>query len=94
MHPECEYEPFSVEYEVAETRRYTPDFVDGDTWYEVKGQFTASDRKKMRLLQEQYPDKDIVLVFQRPFQKIGKSPKSKTYAEWAEWAGFRWLQFA
>jgi len=96
LHPGLAYEPKSFEYQVSEVRKYTPDFVseDGKTWYEIKGMFTSGDRKKMVMLKEQYPDINIIMVFQRPFNRLTKSPKSKTYAQWAEWAGFQWSQFS
>ena len=77
------------------TRKYTPDFVDVDdsVWYELKGRFTAADRKKMRWVKASYPDKRIVIVLQSPNNKLTKSAKS-TYAEWCEKYGFPWLQFS
>lgn len=96
MNPDLDYEPFTMPYEVHEERKYIPDFVteDGNTIYEVKGRFTSEDRKKMLLLKEQYPDKKFVLVFSRPFNRLTKSVKSKTYAQWCERYGFEWIQFS
>jgi hypothetical protein len=34
-----DYEPIKVDYEVVEHRKYTPDGVMGDIWFEVKGRF-------------------------------------------------------
>ena len=74
------------------TRTYTPDFVsaDGTTWYELKGALDAADRKKMRAVRASYPNQRIIMVFQRATNRITKAAKSKTYAQWAEWAGLEW----
>lgn len=92
IYPELAYEPESVTYYVMETRKYTPDFVAKDgTWYELKGRFTASDRKKMIAVRREYPFQRIVFVFQAPNNRLTKAPSSKTYAEWAESNGFEWV---
>ena len=36
---DVDYEPIKVDYEVIEHRRYTPDGVMGNVWFEVKGRF-------------------------------------------------------
>ena len=36
---DVDYEPIKVDYEVVEQRRYTPDGVMGNVWFEVKGRF-------------------------------------------------------
>ena len=90
--PEYQYEPMRVAYEVNEVRHYKPDFVAPDgTWYELKGRFTATDRKKMKAVRESHPDQRIVLVFQNPRVKLTKAKRGMWYCEWAEKNGFEWM---
>ena len=56
---------------------------------EAKGKFTSQDRKKMKLVTEQYPNLDIRLLFQRD-QPINKG--SKTY--YSDWCHKNNIQFA
>ena len=50
----------------AENKLYCPDFrIEGKGFFiEAKGLFSASDRKKHKLIKEQNPDVDIRFVFQ------------------------------
>lgn len=93
LRPHLKYEELVVEYDVIETRKYTPDFVDEETgtWYETKGRFTAVDRKKMLNVRKAYPNQRIVFVFQQPYNKLTKAPASQTYSEWATRNGFEWM---
>lgn len=85
------YEPYKINYTVPEQQhKYTPDFVKGKLIYELKGRFTASDRKKMKLLVEQHPEFDFVMVFQNPDIKINKNSKT-TYAMWCEKNNIGWI---
>lgn len=85
------YEPYKIDYKVPETKhKYLPDFVRGKLIYELKGRFTASDRKKMKLLVEQHPEFDFVLVFQNPNIKINKGSKT-TYADWCDKNHINWI---
>lgn len=71
---------------------YTPDFVlPNGIIVETKGRLTMYDRKKMVLVRESNPDKDIRFVFQRANNKIRKGSKT-TYAKWAEKNGFKWAE--
>jgi hypothetical protein len=89
------YESEKLKYTVPERlATYTPDFVlikkDGSKMYiESKGRFTATDRKKMKLVKECNPTLDIRLLFQTPNNKITKGSKT-TYADWAEKHGYLW----
>ena len=70
---------------------YRPDFVlENGIIVEVKGQFPTKDRRKHKLIREQYGDKyDIRFVFSNPNQKVGK--KSNTsYADWCNLYGFKY----
>lgn len=85
------YEPYKISYTVPEQQhKYTPDFVKGKLIYELKGRFTAIDRKKMKLLVEQHPEFDFVMVFQNPNIKINKNSKT-TYAMWCEKNNIGWI---
>ena len=83
-----EYETLKIQYEVNETRRYTPDFIlPNGIIIETKGRFVAADRKKHLLIQQQHSDLDIRFVFSNSRAKLSKGAKS-TYAEWCEKHGF------
>lgn len=87
LYPNLEYESEHLKYIVPAVKHtYTPDFVcttkEGKKIYiETKGRFTTSDRKKMLLVKEQYPELDIRIVFQNPNIKISKT-STTTVAEW------------
>lgn len=85
------YEPREelCKYEVRETRSYLPDIVIGDKIFELKGRFTLFDRKKMKLVVEQNPDKDITMVFQRD-NPIRKGSKTK-YSDWCNKNNIKWM---
>lgn len=82
-----EYETVKLPFvEPATKRTYRPDFIlENGIHIECKGRFTASDRKKMALVQEQHPDLDIRLVFMRD-NTLSKNSKT-TYTGWCEARG-------
>lgn len=87
------YEPFNIDYTIPETKhKYKPDFVRGKLIYELKGRWTAQDRKKMKLLVEQHPEFTFVMVFQNPNIKINKRSKT-TYADWCEKNNIKWISY-
>jgi hypothetical protein len=73
-------------------RSYTPDFMVGpNIFIETKGWFVGGERdsQKLLLVQQQHPEIDLRLLFQREKHKMpGK--EETTYAEWAEAHGFSW----
>jgi hypothetical protein len=88
------YEEETITYRLDEIRRYLPDFVlktktKKKIYIEGKGKFSATDRKKMLLVQAQHPDLDIRFVFYRAAAKIRKGSQT-THAMWAEKHGFPW----
>ena len=88
------YESETITYQIAETRRYLPDFVlktkaGHKIYIEGKGKFSATDRKKMLLVQAQHPHLDIRFVFYRAKAKIRKGSQT-THAMWAEKHDFPW----
>ena len=83
-----EYETFKIEYQVNETRKYTPGFcLPNGIIVETKGRFISDDRKKHLLVQQQHPDLDIRFVFSNSKAKLNKGAKS-TYADWCIKHGF------
>ena len=87
---EYDYETEVIRYKKPERlSRYTPDFILPNKIYiEGKGQFLTADRRKHRLIREQFGDKyDIRFVFSNPYQRLNKGAKS-TYADWCDYYGF------
>ena len=85
-----------VQYEVdklpfvqpAVQRYYLPDFkLENGTYIEVKGRFTAEDRRKMLWVKEQNPEAVIRFIFGNGKNKLTKKSKS-TYLDWAKKYGF------
>jgi hypothetical protein len=87
--PEYAYESTRLPYTTA--HYYLPDFIDTEARriVEVKGQFPASDRAKMRAIRQQHPDYSIEIRFQNPQTKIAKNSRT-TYASWCEKNGIAW----
>jgi hypothetical protein len=78
----------TIKYTVpAKNHTYLPDF---KLWsgiiVETKGRFVLADRKKHKLIKEQYPELDIRFVFSNSNTKISKRSKT-TYASWCEALG-------
>jgi hypothetical protein len=80
---EWEYEPHRVAYTIR--KNYTPDFVKGSYYIEVKGFFRAGDRQKYKSIAEQlrFEDKELIFLMPRPQAKIAKGNKI-TYVEWCK----------
>ena len=78
------YEQDKIKYEIpASKHSYTPDFtVTKNVYIETKGLWTAADRKKACLIQEQHPDIRILYVLYRN-QRISKNSNT-TYLDWAK----------
>lgn len=85
---EYKYEEGHLPYIVPESNhKYSPDFeLPNGVIIEVKGRLTAADRKKMLLVRNQNPDKDIRFLFAVD-NKISKTSKT-SYSIWAEKNGF------
>ena len=89
-----QYETLKIKYVKPSTpATYTPDFIlPNGILIEGKGQFVTSDRKKHRLIREQFGKKyDIRFVFSNPNQRIGKKSRT-TYAMWGERYGVKWAK--
>lgn len=87
------YEEDCLPYTLPETiHKYTPDFkliLPGNKvmYVESKGIFSAKDRKKMLLVIQQHPDKDIRLLFMEN-NKLNRASKTR-YTDWCEQKGIR-----
>lgn len=69
---------------------YTPDFkLPNGVLVETKGRFVTADRKKHKLIKEQFPHLDIRFVFSNPNARISKTSRT-TYADWCNTHGFRY----
>ena len=78
------YEAIKIEWEDLMYRTYTPDFIlPNGLIIEVKGLFTAGDRRKHLAIKKQHPNLDIRFVFESSEPKLSKGAKS-TYATWCE----------
>ena len=89
-----EYEELKIHYtKPIEHSTYTPDFVlPNGIIIETKGQFVTSDRKKHKIIKQQFGDRyDIRFVFSNPNTRIGKKSKT-TYAAWCEKFGFKYAK--
>lgn len=88
-HP-FEYESLRIPFVVYETKHYTPDFLllPNGIIIETKGRWETHDRKKHRLIKEQYPDLDIRFVFSRSKDRISKQSRT-TYARFCEMQGWK-----
>jgi hypothetical protein len=89
-----EYENLKISYLKPERpSNYIPDFncpcKNVSIFFETKGQFLTSDRKKHLLIQSQHPALDIRFVFSNSKNKIGKKSNT-TYAKWCELKGFKY----
>ena len=67
-------------------RSYTPDFfLPNGTIIEVKGNFTSKDRKIAAAMKEQYPELNIVLLFDKD-NWLNKNRKNR-YSDWCKSKG-------
>lgn len=84
------YEAETLTYTMpASNHRYTPDFtLANGIVVEAKGKFDAAARKKMALVIEQNPDRDIRMLFMRD-NSITKTSKTK-YSDWCEKRGVKY----
>ena len=80
-----QYEKKVVLYLKPSTKhKYKPDIMlDNGILIEIKGYFTATDRKKHLLVKEQNPELDIIFVFGNSKNRIHKKSKT-TYADWCD----------
>lgn len=94
------YEQDTIPYSIPKSNHmYHPDFAidtaSGTLYIECKGRhrwggLDKKTRDKMSLVKEQHPDLDIRFIFDRAGNKIGNSPKSKTWEKWCDENGFKY----
>jgi len=82
-----EYEPKKVLY--TSFHEYTPDFVLGDVFVEVKGFFRQGDTKKYKDVSDSLVFEELVFVLQKPHAKVRKGAKL-TMAGWCDKHNIRW----
>lgn len=87
------YEEVVLPYTIpARQAKYTVDFrLPDGTLIETKGRFVTEDRKKHKLIRDQYPDLKLVIVFQNPNARISKK-SATTYAKWCDDHGIAWAK--
>ncbi len=86
-----QYEKDRLSYETPGV--YTPDFtLPMGVLVEAKGWLSPQDRKKLLAVKRCNPEKDIRILLQEPHRKLGKGPKSSTYAQWCQSHGFPWAK--
>lgn len=78
---EWKYEPNRISYTVR--RNYTPDFVSGKFYIEVKGFFRSGDTQKYKAIAEQliFEDKHLIFLMPDPEKKTRKGGKT-SYRQW------------
>mgnify|MGYP002633126371 FL=1 len=78
-----EYEPHRVAYVLR--KNYTPDFVMGAYYIEVKGFFRSGDRQKYKSIAEQlrFEGKEFIFLMPKPDSKVAKGNKI-TYRQWCD----------
>lgn len=88
------YEESTIKYVMPESHHtYTPDFTpfENKTLYlETKGRWEASDRKKMKLIVQQHPEKTFLMVFGRSENTITKKSKT-TYGMYCDKHNISWV---
>lgn len=70
-------------------RSYTPDyFLESGTIIEVKGKFTAKDRKIAAAMKEQHPNLKIAMLFSK--DNYLTKQHGKRYSDWCNSKGIEW----
>lgn len=89
--PTVQYETNKLEYIVpASKHKYLTDFKLAENSYiEVKGRLTASDRKKYILVRDQHPEIILRFFFDKSDNKLYKGSPT-TYSAWCEANNFEW----
>lgn len=70
-----EYEPKT--FQLTETMSYTPDFLVGETYYEIKGYMTISAKQKIELFKQQHPEVSFVLVDAKAYDLLREEFKTQ-----------------
>lgn len=85
-----EYEAERIEYYIPKI--YVPDYtLASGRVIEAKGWFPQSDRQKMQAVLRDNPDLELLMLFQRPTDKIRRGSKT-TIAQWCEARNIPWAK--
>lgn len=88
-----DFEPLEPVIRYVVPSRYIPDFLlPNGIFIEAKGWLRPSDRAKMARVRLENPSLDIRFIFQRANSRVGKSPNSLMYWQWAEKHDFPWAE--
>ena len=91
-----QYESTVLKYtQPQQERRYLPDFLlepgnGKKIFLEVKGILTSADRKKLRLIREQYPSLILIMIFGNASNKLNKKSPT-TYSDWCNKYKILWV---
>lgn len=91
-----DYEPIKVAYEVIENRKYTPDGVLGNIWFEVKGRFrTRHEMDKYIHVRRSNPISEIIFVLHSecvalPGARKRKDGSRRCMEDWLEENNFQY----
>ena len=87
------YEVKTVDYQ-HKVQKYTADFTERkkDLHIECKGVLDAATRRKLLSVQRCNPDFKLILVFEKPNNKLNSKSKTR-YWQWAEQKGFLWYDW-
>jgi len=87
------YEIKTVEYQ-HKIQEYTADFTKRkkNLHIECKGVLDQATRKKLLSVKRCNPDLKLILVFEKPNNKLNRTSKTR-YWKWAERAGFEWFDW-
>jgi hypothetical protein len=93
---DVDYEPIKVDYEVVEQRKYTPDGVMGNIWFEVKGRFrTRHEMDKYVHVRRSNLSSEIIFVLHSecvalPGARKRKDGSRRCMEDWLEENNFRY----
>lgn len=74
-------------------RKYKPDWTVKPGWYiETKGRMLSADRKKHLYIKQQHPKIRLLIVFQRPQNKLYKGSPTD-YGGWCDKNNIEWCSF-
>jgi len=96
----CNVHKLTLDYEVKtvnyqhKVQEYTADFTkrNKDLHIECKGILDMATRRKLLAVQRCNPDFKLILVFEKPNNKLNSKSKTR-YWQWAEQKGFPWFDW-
>ena len=85
------YEAKKLSYQY-KPQKYVVDYTIDNVLIEYKGKLDAAGRKKMQAVKMCNPDADLIIVFEKPNNKLYRGAKS-TYGDWATKNGYTWFDY-